>query len=170
MSTPEAWLRGPIDGVPAELQPVAHALIQARDEMEAAISGLEPALLWSRVAGAASPGFHVLHACGSLDRLLTYARGDRLDATQVAALAAETTEVVMSSADLLERLHSGIERAVETLRQTPPASLDEPRTVGRSGLPSSVRGLLYHAGEHTARHAGQAVTTARIASALEGAG
>ena len=43
-----------------------------------------------------------------------------------------------------------------------PASLLEPRAVGRQRLPSTVLGLLYHAAEHATRHTGQAVTTTTI--------
>ena len=30
---PEVWLRGPVNNIPALLQPVAHALMQAREEV-----------------------------------------------------------------------------------------------------------------------------------------
>jgi hypothetical protein len=39
--------------------------------------------------------------------------------------------------------------------------LTEPRYVGRKMLPSTVIGLLTHIAEHTQRHVGQAITTAR---------
>jgi hypothetical protein len=42
------------------------------------------------------------------------------------------------------------------------ATLLEPRRVGRAGLPATVIGLLFHGAEHSTRHAGQAITTARI--------
>jgi hypothetical protein len=31
----EVWLRGPVDHIPVLLQPVAHALLQAREEVNA---------------------------------------------------------------------------------------------------------------------------------------
>jgi hypothetical protein len=48
------------------------------------------------------------------------------------------------------------------VRATPERDLLAPREVGRARLPSNVLGLLFHAAEHTQRHLGQAVTTARI--------
>lgn len=71
---PEAWLRGPVKGVPDELQPVAHSLVDALEDMERTASGLTAEQLWQRPGGVASVGFHLRHAAGSLDRLLTYAR------------------------------------------------------------------------------------------------
>jgi uncharacterized damage-inducible protein DinB len=163
MSQPEAWLRGPVEGVPTPLQPVAHALMQALEESEAAIAGLDAAAIWRSPGGAATLGFHLRHMAGSLERLLTYARGEALSEVQRAALRAEkeaTPEV--SAAALHELLVAQVERALDQLRATAESELDQPRYVGRDRLPSSVRGLLHHAGEHAARHAGQVVTTAKI--------
>ncbi|MGH8637538.1 MAG: DinB family protein, partial [Burkholderiales bacterium] len=86
----EVWLRGPIAGVPALLQPVAHSLLQCREELSAALAALTPEQIWTQPGGAASVGFHVRHAAGSLDRLFTYARGEALSPAQRAALAIET--------------------------------------------------------------------------------
>jgi hypothetical protein len=163
---PEYWLRGPVTDVPVALQPVAHALLQSLEETETALAGLDPADLWVRPGDAASAGFHVLHMAGSLDRLLTYARGEALSATQSKELAAEANPAtVLDTAQLLDLLRSRVQAALAQLRTTDPASLDDARAVGRARLPSSVRGLLCHAGEHTLRHAGQLVTTAKIVRA-----
>jgi uncharacterized damage-inducible protein DinB len=163
MSNPEAWLRGPLQGVPTQLQPVAHALVQALDDVERAAAPLSPEELRARPGGAASVGFHLRHLAGSTDRLLAYARGEQLSPAQLAFLAAEEEEAPGDgAAELLAAVRAAVERAMEQLRATPEAALDEPREVGRGRLPSSVRGLLYHVGEHTARHAGQTVTTARV--------
>ncbi|HEX5830091.1 MAG TPA: DinB family protein, partial [Gemmatimonadaceae bacterium] len=89
MTAPEPWLRGPVPGVPDELQPAAHALLQAREDLPRAAAGLAPTELWMRPGGAASVGFHLRHLAGSLDRLFTYARGESLSPAQLAALAAE---------------------------------------------------------------------------------
>ena len=75
---PEVWLRGPLDGVPALLQPVAHALLQAREEINELMIGFPEELLWEKLAGMASPGFHLQHLAGVLDRLFTYARNEQL--------------------------------------------------------------------------------------------
>jgi len=163
MSEPEAWLRGPVEGVPVQLQPVAHALVQAMDEVERAAALLSPEELRARPGGASPVGFHLRHLAGSIDRLLTYARGEPLSEAQFAFLAAEETEASGAGAvELLAAVREAVGRALEQLRATPEETLDEPREVGRALLPSSVRGLLYHVGEHTARHAGQVVTTARV--------
>jgi len=76
---PEVWLRGPLPGVSPLLMPAAHCLMQCREEIEAAASRLTAEQLWTRPGGAASAGFHLRHIVGSLDRLLTYARGAQLD-------------------------------------------------------------------------------------------
>lgn len=166
----EAWLRGPVPGVPRLLQPVAHALIQAREELEAAAAALTPDQLWSAPDGAASVGYHLRHLAGALDRLLTYARGERLSEAQRAALLAEASapDPRPTAADLLAEVGAAVDRALEQLRSTPESSLLEPRFVGRARLPSTVLGLIFHAAEHTARHAGQVVTTVKIAKARAG--
>jgi uncharacterized damage-inducible protein DinB len=163
--TLEAWQRGPIEGVPDLLQPVAHALIQARDEVSAIAAEVADEVLWARPAGVASPGFHLQHLSGVLDRLFTYARGESLSAAQLAALAAEgTPPTEPASATALSRAFDAqVETALAQLRRTPPADLTLPRRVGRAGLPSTVIGLLVHAAEHTTRHVGQLLVTTRVA-------
>lgn len=165
---PEAWLRGPVPGVPIQLQPVAHALIQAVEDVERLTSGLDAGELWAEPGGAASVGFHLRHMAGSLDRLLTYARGEALSDAQRAYLRREKDRSPEEGArEILDELGAVIEKALEQLRSTAEEELDDHRAVGRAGLPSSVRGLLHHAGEHTARHAGQVSTTVKL---LRGSG
>ncbi|MEX2470694.1 MAG: GNAT family N-acetyltransferase [Gemmatimonadota bacterium] len=165
----EAWLRGPVEGVPDALMPAAHALVDAGEELERAARDLDPARLWARPGGVASVGFHLRHVVGSLDRLLTYARGEALNAGQLRSLAveAEAGSPPVPVETLLDEVRRALEGALEVLRVTPPESLDEERKVGRAGLPSTVRGLLFHAAEHTRRHAGQVIATAGI---LRGSG
>jgi hypothetical protein len=160
VSAPEVWLRGPVDGVPAMLQPVAHALLQAVEDMERVVASLDEEQLRRRPGGIASVAYHLKHAAGSLDRLCTYALGRPLDDGQRRALA-EEGNAVEPGGELLARFRAGAERAVAQLRATDPADLALPRTIGRAALPTTVIGLLYHAGEHTARHTGQAITTAK---------
>lgn len=163
MSRPEVWLRGPVAGVPAPLQPVAHAIIQSLEEAEGVLGSLAPGNLWKSAGGAATIGFHVRHMAGSMDRLFTYARGEALSEERRAALRAEKeASPEVTAAELLAGLAHASEHALAQLRATPEETLDEPRYVGRDRLPSSVRGLLHHAGEHMARHAGQVITTAKI--------
>ena len=161
MSEPEAWLRGPIEGVPESLQPVAHALIQARDEARELLRGFPSDLLWTRPAGLASVGFHLQHVAGVIDRLFTYARGEPLSGDQRAALAREGSPAG-SVDDLLAAFDAQVDRALAQLRATEPHTLGETRLVGRLQLPSTALGLLFHAAEHTQRHVGQLLVTARV--------
>jgi uncharacterized damage-inducible protein DinB len=162
-SLPEAWLRGPVEGVPPLLMPVAHALLHAREDATRALTDLIPEQIWAS-RGGASIGFHVRHLAGALDRLLTYARGEALTPEQRKAAATEGSpgDPPADSASLSAELERAIDRALMQVRATPQDSLLDARTVGRQQLPSTVMGLLFHAAEHAARHAGQAITTARL--------
>jgi uncharacterized damage-inducible protein DinB len=162
-SRPEVWLRGPLPDYIDELQPVAHSLLQVREEIEAVV-GLPPEQLWVRPGGAASIGFHLKHLAGSLDRLLTYASGKQLSAAQRQALGdEEQTGMPGEGADTLVRAAQlVIDRALTQIRTTPLCTLDEVREVGRDRLPSTVLGLLFHAAEHAQRHSGQIITTAKV--------
>jgi hypothetical protein len=165
---PEVWLRGPVPEIPPLLQPVAHALLQATEEVRSVVGPLSPAHLWARPGGAASVGFHVRHAAGSLDRLFTYARGEGLSAEQRAFLDSEASpgSPPAQGTDLALAFERQVGRALEQLRRTEEPTLLAARGVGRRQLPSTVLGLLVHAAEHTQRHVGQIVTTARIVRAL----
>ena len=160
----EAWLNGSVPGVPPLLQPVAHALIQARNEVREIIRDLPDERLWDRPAGAASAGFHLQHLSGVLDRLFTYARGEPLDTSQLAALESEGSPYGSGTTTL--NLYNAFERQVESaigqLRATREATLRDSRKVGRAGLPSTVQGLLFHAAEHAQRHVGQLLVTVKV--------
>src|SRR4051794_24327541 len=118
-------------------------------------------------AGRPSVGFHLRHAAGSLDRLFTYARGEALSAEQRAFLAAEAEpgSPPEPAAALVAAFERQVGHALAQLRETRESTLLETRGVGRLQLPSTVVGLLVHAAEHTQRHVGQIVPTARIARA-----
>ena len=164
----EAWQCGPVDGVPPLLMPVAHALMQAREEAERALTGLTLDQIWHRPAGAASVGFHVRHLGGALDRLFTYARGEQLSNEQRRRVPAEGVAGVppASASDLLADLDSILEHAFAQVRATAESTLLDLRGIGRQQIPTTVIGLLFHAAEHASRHAGQAITTARIRTRL----
>ncbi|TYZ10015.1 DinB family protein [Hymenobacter lutimineralis] len=161
---PEVWLRGPLPDVPALLQPIAHALLQAQEELDAALAAFPDHLLAVQPAGVASVGFHLRHLAGVLDRLATYARRETLTPDQLAYLAAENDVPTTpgSTAALLQHFHHQVAAFLEQLRSTPEQSLTDYRPVGRAQLPSTVVGLLTHAAEHTTRHVGQLLVTARI--------
>lgn len=166
---PEPWLRGAVPGVPPLLMPAVHALMQAMEDVARAAAPLTPAQLWTTPGGAASVGFHLRHLAGSTDRLLTYARGESLNAGQLAVLAAEREPGTppADAATLVPAAGHALEGAIDVIRRASPESLLEPRAVGRARLPTTVIGLLFHIAEHAQRHAGQVVTTARVVRGLE---
>ena len=166
-SAPEYWLRGPIEGVPRELQPAAHALLQTLEDVEQAVQGLTVDQIWLTPGGGASIGFHLRHLSGATDRLLTYARGETLTAEQKAFMLSERKpgEPAPIAALLIDGWRAAVDRALAQLRTTPESSLLDFRGVGRAQLPSNVLGLLFHAAEHASRHTGQVVTTAKILKA-----
>jgi hypothetical protein len=71
---------------------------------------------------------------------------------------------------VIAEVRAGLGEAAERVRMISPASYEEPRGVGRALLPSTVGGLLIHCAEHTQRHVGQAVTTAKVVTGMRGAG
>ena len=141
--------------------------MQTREDLARVGTGLSIAQLWLQPNGAASVAYHLRHLGGSLDRLLTYARGEQLSARQLTTLKAETDP--NAPRDDLPVLISDARRAIDTaleqIRATRREELLQLREVGRARLPSTVLGLLTHAAEHTARHIGQAITTSKIVAA-----
>jgi hypothetical protein len=144
--------------------PLAQALVQVREDLQSLAGAVAPAHVWTRPGGAASVGFHVRHLGAALDRLFTYARGDRLSDLQKTALKAEGApgDTPPAIESLVAETTAHIDRGLAQLRSTPADRLLDERLVGRAGLPSTVLGLLFHGTEHATRHAGQALTTARI--------
>lgn len=169
LDTREVWLRGPLPDVPPLLQPVAHALLQAREEVNALMQGFPDTLLWERLVSqnngsVASVGFHLQHLTGVLDRTFTYARGEALMPDQLTALALEgnPAQPTPSVQELLQRFSEQVDGALAQLHSTQEQTLTETRSVGRAQLPSTVIGLLVHAAEHTMRHVGQLSVTVRV--------
>ncbi len=159
----EVWLRGPVPGIPALLQPVVHALLQAQEEINALDKTFPDKCLWEKPAGVASVGFHMQHLKGVLDRLFTYARNESLNEIQLSYLKHEGNPPFSDCtfSDLLEAFNEQINNALKQLHET-----DEIRLVGRAQIPSTVAGLLFHAAEHTQRHLGQLLVTAKVVSNL----
>ena len=125
--------------------------------------------LWDRPAGVASVGFHLQHMSGVIDRLFTYARGESLSDNQRRALEGEgrPPEGGARIDELLHALDVQVDRALNQLRNIDPRSLADARVVGRKQLPSTMLGLLFHAAEHSQRHLGQLLVTARVLTAVE---
>ncbi len=164
----EAWLSGPVDGVPGVLQPVAHALVQVRAELQELAPSITDAMLWRRPNDVASVGFHLQHLTGVLDRLFTYARGEQLSDAQKGALRAEGADATgaLTVSALLATFDAQIDAALAQLAATHESSVLDARFVGRAQLPSTVLGLLFHAAEHSTRHFGQLLVTVRLQSAV----
>jgi len=160
----EVWQRGPLPGVTPMLQPVAHALMQAGEELNSFMKDFPSALLWVRPAGMASAGFHLQHLSGVLDRVFTYARAEGLSPFQFAQLEEEGKDAAhgYTTAELVERFNKQLELALAQIRETDPQILPDYRGIGRAGLPSTVIGLLVHGAEHTMRHLGQLMVTAAV--------
>ena len=144
--------------------PAVHALLQAREDIEGLVASVPAEHVWRRPGGAASVGFHVRHLGGALDRLLTYARGEMLSDAQKTAARSEAEPGLPAAplAQVASSAYASIERALEQLRATSREDLLAPKKVGRLGLPSNTLGLIFHAAEHCTRHAGQAISTAKI--------
>lgn len=160
----EAWLRGPVSGVDPLVMPAVHALLQASDEITRAAPGLAVDQLWAMPGGSGSVGFHLRHVARSIDRLLTYAHQQGLSEQQLAALRDEGVpgDPPAEAAALVDQARHAIKRAIAEIKATPVATLQEPRAIGRAKLPATLFGLLFHIGEHTARHAGQIVTLSKV--------
>lgn len=160
-SIPEPWLRGTHTDVDAVRRQVLHALELTREDCVRWCDGLTDAEVSARPHGLEPVAFHLRHIARSLDRLLCYAEGRELHSGQFAALKSELDFAATSEAVMGELLES-LESAARRIRAFSPSQYDEPRAVGRNGLPSTVAGLLIHCAEHTQRHTGQAVTTAKV--------
>lgn len=161
MSRPEPWMRGPLEGVDPLVAPVFHSFTQVREDLSRYTAGLTDEQVWTAPAGAPPLGFHLRHIAGSVDRLTTYLMNEPLSDEQLAALKSES-EPGASLGALLDEVDRALGESERRLRTIDPASIDEPRWIGRKRLPTTVLGLLVHIAEHSQRHLGQAITTARV--------
>jgi uncharacterized damage-inducible protein DinB len=159
--SPEPWLRGSHAEIPAVIRAVVHALELCREDIEQHCASLSDEALNARPGDVAPVAFHLRHIVRSLDRLLTYAEDRQLSAEQMAALRTEL-DPDATQAEVLSEFRKGIDEALRRLGHFAGADLEERRGVGRKGLPTTVGGLLVHCADHTQRHTGQAVTTAKI--------
>lgn len=160
MSSIEPWLRGTDTDVPAVARAVLHALQLADEDLRKWCGSLSDSEVNARPAGLAPVAFHIRHVARSLDRLLTYAEGQALTYEQMARLRTELVHDATTE-DLLAELTAALAKAALRVRALANTNLEEARTVGRNQLPTTVGGLLVHVADHTQRHVGQAVTTAK---------
>jgi uncharacterized damage-inducible protein DinB len=161
----EPWLRGTHAEVPAVGRAVLHALDLALEDLTNWTAGLTDAQIHSKPLGLPSVAFHLRHIARSVDRLLTYAEGKPLSAEQLALLKAEQSGDE-SLAELLAEVEASFSNAAERVRVLATANLDTFRGVGRKQLPTSIGGALVHVADHTQRHTGQVVTTAKVLRAV----
>src|SRR5258706_12143293 len=130
MANTEWWQRGPIVGIPAVLQPIAHILLQVRESVGEIVGPLTAQEWNARPAGVASAAFHVRHITGVIDRLFTYARGNTLSAEQFAAIKAEGQELLTADvASVLAALSARVDAAVAELRASDVTTLGDFRGV-----------------------------------------
>lgn len=160
-AAPEPWLRGPMQGVHPSLAPLLYSFEQAREDLEKWTVSLTDEHVWATPLGLAPVGFHLRHIAGSVERLMTYVRGEDLSEAQITMLRREK-EPGASRQELLKNVQVAFENAECIVRQIDPATLAHRREVGRKRLPSTVGGLLTHIAEHTQRHLGQAIITAKV--------
>src|SRR5580704_3825980 len=158
---PEPWLRRTLSEVPPVPRAVLHALEMAREDVERWCGGLSDEELNARPAGIAPVAFHVRHIARSLDRLWTYAEGNPLTTEQLAALKTEL-DADATSSELFAELALAMEKSAARIRAFNVADLERARGIGKKQLPTSLGGLLVHVADHTQRHVGQAITTAKI--------
>lgn len=160
----EVWQRGPLQSIPPLLQPVAHALLQAAEEVQELTNDFPGHLLWQRPANVASPAFHLQHLTGVLDRLFTYAKSEPLTEQQLHALSIEgdQTQTHLNTIELVDLFNRQVEISIVELSNVDESTLTEERTIGRKKIPTSLIGLYVHAAEHTMRHVGQLHVTIKI--------
>jgi uncharacterized damage-inducible protein DinB len=161
----EPWLRGTHADVPAVGRAVLHAFDLALDDLTKWTEGLTDGEVHTHPLGLPSVAFHLRHIARSTDRLLSYAEGNQLSAEQLTALKAEQTGEE-SLAALLAEVEISFSNAADRVRVLATANFDTFRGVGRKQLPTSIGGALVHVADHTQRHVGQVVTTAKVLKAL----
>ena len=162
----EPWLTGARSDVHPLLAPTLYSYAQARDDLADWTESLTDAQIWSRPHGLALVGFHIRHIAGSVERLTTYLKGEQLTAEQLDALQHEM-QAGPGRDELLCALDDSLQRSERVILALDPTSLEHPRTVGRKRLPTTVAGLLVHLAEHTQRHVGEAIITAKLARIVE---
>jgi len=161
----EPWLSGTHAEVPAVGRAVLHAFDLALDDLTKWTEGLTDVEVHSQPLGLTTIAFHLRHIARSTDRLLSYAEGNQLTAGQLAALKAEQAGEETLAA-LLAEVKASFSNAAERVRALATADFEVFRGVGRKQLPTCIGGALIHVADHTQRHAGQVVTTAKVLRAL----
>jgi uncharacterized damage-inducible protein DinB len=161
----EPWMSGTHSDVPAVGRAVLHAMDLALDDLTKWTQGLTDAEVHSRPLGLPAVAFHLRHIARSVDRILNYAEGNQLSAEQLTALKVEQSGEETLAA-LLAEVKASFSNAAGRVRVLATADFETFRGVGRKQLPTSIGGALIHVADHTQRHVGQVVTTAKVLMAL----
>jgi uncharacterized damage-inducible protein DinB len=159
---PEPWLRGTLTDVAPVQRAVLHALELAKEDLHRWCADLTDEQLTARPADIAPVAFHIRHIGRATDRLLTYAEGNPLSPEQISAMKAELNPDATRD-QLFGELNQSLDSAAARIRAFSAADLNQTRIVGRQQMPTTVAGLVVHVADHTQRHVGQAITTAKIA-------
>jgi uncharacterized damage-inducible protein DinB len=149
------------------MRAVIHALELAREDVERWCGHLTDEEWNQRPQGMAPAAFHVRHIARSIDRLLTYAEGEQLSSGQLELMKVEMDQRAKGS-EILAEFETALVDAEKRIRAFAGSDLEARRALGRKALPTSVAGLLVHVADHTSRHVGQVVITARLAVASRG--
>jgi uncharacterized damage-inducible protein DinB len=157
----EPWLQGTFTDLPVIQRALLHSLQMAQEDATKWCGGLDDREIHARPFALPSVAFQLRHIARSLDRFCCYAEGVPLNEQQLAVLASE-----MENHGTRESIFSELEASLGTTRQRLEVivrqPLDTPIAIGRKHLPTTLAGLLVHAAEHTQRHVGQAITTAKV--------
>lgn len=157
----EPWLRGTFVEVSSVGRAVLHALELAKEDLWKWCYRLRDDQLNHRTGDVAPVAFHLRHIARSLDRLLTYAEGGTLSEEQLAQLRSEL-EAGAKHDEVFAELESALVRSAHRVWQLASENLETARRVGKKQLPTTVGGLLVHVADHTQRHVGQAIVTAKL--------
>ena len=158
---PEPWLRGTLTDVPPIQRAILHALEMAKEDLERWCGELTAQQFNARPAEIAPVAFHIRHIARSMDRLLTYAEGKSLTPEQIAAMKSEANPGA-SLDEVFAELRQALQSAAARVRAFSVEDLVQSRAIGRQQMPTTLGGLLVHVADHTQRHVGQAITTAKI--------
>lgn len=157
----EPWLRGTHTEISATQRAVVHALELAQEDLEKWCGALSDGQLNEARGNLAPVAFHLRHIAGSMDRLLSYAEGKQLSAEQMEVMRSENAPGATRD-EVFAQLRAALQSGIARVKAFSAAELEQSRAVGKKQLPTSVAGLLVHVADHTQRHVGQAITTAKL--------
>ena len=161
----EPWLSGSHSAIHPCLRPLLFSLEQAQQDLRHWTLRLSEEQVWAQPLGLAPLGFQLRHIAVSVDRLVTYVEGNQLNERQLTALRSEMIPGA-SLSELLTEMDAVFQGVVQKVERLDAIAITENRGVGRKQLPTTVIGLLVHIAEHTQRHVGQAILTAKVLSAI----